>query len=90
MYRAVLLAAILAAVPGRALADVDQFLGKPVTGVHVEVEGRPLNDRAVVDLIETHVGDALSMRAVRESITRTATSDRPVRSAICFVARPST
>ena len=51
-----------------AAADVRDFLGRPLADVRVEVGGQPLVDPAVVQLIETRVGEALSMRLVRETI----------------------
>ena len=53
-------------VPARA--DVRDFLGRPVASVRVEVGGQPLADPALLPLIETRVGEALSMRRVRETI----------------------
>jgi outer membrane protein assembly complex protein YaeT len=63
----VLLASTGAAAQVRTpAADV---IGKPVTEVHLVSEGRPADEPALVDLIETRVGQPLSMAAVRESIT---------------------
>ena len=61
-----LAALLLTVTPARA--DVRDFLGRPLTSVRVEVGGQPLADPALLPLIETRVGDALSMRRVRETI----------------------
>ena len=61
--------ALLVAAPGTALADIADYLGKPVASLRVEVEGRPVEDPRIVGLIETRVGSPLSMLAVRETIT---------------------
>lgn len=61
--------ALLAVAPGLALADIGDYLGKPVASLRVEVEGRPVSDPRVVGLIETRLGSPLSMLAVRETIT---------------------
>jgi outer membrane protein insertion porin family len=45
------------------------FVGLPVAEIRLVVEGKPTEDPTVLELIETHVGDPLSMAAVRESIT---------------------
>jgi outer membrane protein insertion porin family len=49
--------------------DATTYIGKPVVEVGLLSEGRPVDDPAAAALIETHVGDPLSMAAVRESIT---------------------
>src|SRR3954447_1917570 len=50
-------------------ADTAGYVGKPVVDVGLLSEGRPVEDPAAAALIETHVGEPLSMAAVRESIT---------------------
>ncbi len=45
-----------------------RVIGKPVTAVHLVSEGRPADEPVLVDLIETRVGQPLSMSAVRETI----------------------
>ena len=49
-------------------AQQGQHLGKTVTDVRVEVAGQPVMDANVLGLIETRIGDALQMRAVRSTI----------------------
>ena len=56
------------AVAPAARADVADYLGKPIAAVAVEVEGRAVADTRLLLLVETTVGQALGMRAVRESI----------------------
>ena len=45
------------------------FVGQQIVEVQMVSEGRPIEDPAIRALIETHVGDPLSMTQVRESIT---------------------
>jgi outer membrane protein assembly factor BamA len=59
--------ALLAAVPPAA-ADVRDYLGRPLADVRVEMGGQPVTDPSVLQLIETRVGEALSMEHIRESI----------------------
>ena len=57
-----------AAAPVQAARDVDRFIGRNVVEVELAVDGRPLDDAAVRELIETRVGEPLSMRQVRETL----------------------
>ena len=50
-------------------SQVDQFVGEPVSEVRLVSEGRVLRDPSVLELVETKVGQPLSMRKVRESLT---------------------
>jgi outer membrane protein insertion porin family len=52
-----------------ASASISDYLGKPVGSVRLVVEGRETTDPALVQLVETQIGEPLSMTAVRESIT---------------------
>ena len=52
-----------------APADAAGYIGKPVVEVGLLSEGRPVEDPAAAALIETRVGEPLSMAEVRESIT---------------------
>ena len=63
-----ILVVLHAAAPAPA-AGLDEFVGKPVLGVDLVSDGRPLRDAAVLALVETRVGVPLSMRQVRESVT---------------------
>ena len=60
------LVCLLSAGPARA--DVADYLGKPLTAVRVEAEGRVLDDADVLELLETVVGSPLRMRDVRASV----------------------
>jgi len=51
-----------------ARADTDRFVGKLVVKVELVSDGRPIEDDAVADLVETKIGQPLSMRQVRESL----------------------
>jgi outer membrane protein insertion porin family len=72
MFRSVrtgiVLAACLHLLSAPVAADVRDFIGRTLTDVRVEVGGLPYADPSVLQLIETRVGDALSMQRVRESI----------------------
>jgi outer membrane protein insertion porin family len=66
----VLVAAILiAGAAARAGAQVDGYLGKPVTAVRLVSEGKDTVEPALVELVQTKVGRPLSMAQVRETIT---------------------
>lgn len=52
-----------------AQAPAAAYIGKPIVEVRILSEGRPIEDPAAAALIETRVGQPLSMTAVRESIT---------------------
>ncbi len=43
-------------------------VGQPIVEQQLDEEGRVVNEPAVIRLLETHVGDLLSVRAVRETI----------------------
>jgi outer membrane protein insertion porin family len=58
--------ALLAATP--ADADVREFLGRTLVDVRVELGTVPLVERSVLELVETRVGEPLSMEQVRETI----------------------
>jgi outer membrane protein insertion porin family len=61
--------AAITLLPGAlAAADVSDYIGRTITDVRVEVGGMPFSDRSVLQLIETRVGDVLSMQQVRESV----------------------
>lgn len=44
------------------------YAGRAVTAVRIDLDGRPVTDPGVVDLVETRVGFALSLAQVRQSI----------------------
>jgi outer membrane protein assembly factor BamA len=61
-------ALVLAGAAAPAAADVRDFLGRPLADVRVELAGAPVTDPVVLQLIETRVGQPLSMEQVRESL----------------------
>ena len=62
-----LLAHQAAAVAADA-SDPSLYVGKPVSAVVLEIEGRPTADPRVRALVETNAGKPLSMAEVRESV----------------------
>ncbi len=70
-WRAVALGVLLTAagVVPAAAAGLDDFVGKPVVDVELVSDGIALRDEAILELVETRVGEPLSMRQVRESVT---------------------
>jgi outer membrane protein insertion porin family len=60
---------LLALAPAAALADVADFLGKPITAIRLISEGRSADDPRLLAVVETRVGQPLSMLDVRESVT---------------------
>ena len=63
---AVLVAALLLA--GVTTARAEQYLGRTVADVRVEVAGVVLADPAVIDLVETRIGEPLTMINIRSTI----------------------
>jgi outer membrane protein assembly complex protein YaeT len=69
LERTAVLAAIMTLLTGRyADADVRDYLGRLLVDVRVEVNGEPYEEPSVLQLIETRIGEPLSMQQVRESI----------------------
>ena len=64
------MARLLVLLAGLGVADTAsaQHLGRTVTDVRVEIAGQPAIDPNVLGLIETRIGDALEMHAVRSTI----------------------
>ena len=60
---------LLMCLPSSARAQVDGYLGKPITVVRLVIEGHDSIDPALTDVVETKVGRPLSMAQVRETIT---------------------
>ena len=56
------------ALTNPAAASVEQYLGRNVADVRIDVAGVPVLDPAVLDLIETRVGEPLTMLRVRSTI----------------------
>ena len=48
--------------------DLEQYLGRTITDVRVEIAGVPSSEASVLELIETRVGEPLGMRDVRGTI----------------------
>ena len=51
-----------------ARAEVADYVGKPVTSIRLVLDGRDTTEPALVQVVETRLGDPLSMLDVRESI----------------------
>ena len=56
------------APPVQAARAVDTFIGRNVVEVQLAVDGRPVEDGPLRELVETRVGEPLSMRQVRETL----------------------
>lgn len=57
------------ASPAGAQSVASQYAGRPVEDVRMLVENKPSTEAALLELIEVHAGEPLSMAAVRETIT---------------------
>jgi len=66
---AVLAAMLPAAAAAQAPAPPASRLGQRIVDIRLVREGQPVNDPTLLALVETHVGDPLSMVQVRASIT---------------------
>jgi outer membrane protein insertion porin family len=66
-----LVLALLAGGPafGQSLPVAAHLYGQPIVSLSIDIEGVRTADPALADLIETHRGQRLEARAVRESIT---------------------
>jgi outer membrane protein assembly factor BamA len=61
--------AVLSAGPVFAQPPVEKFSGRPISTVQVLVERAQAPEPALAELVETRVGQPLSMADVRETIT---------------------
>ena len=61
-------AALAIGVAPAAARQVQQYLGKTIIDVRVEIAGVPAVEAAVLELVETRVGETLKMQAVRSTI----------------------
>ena len=61
----VIVAALLLTMTG---AEPQDYLGKTITDVRVEIAGVPVVESAVLELVETRVGEPLAMQNVRGTI----------------------
>ena len=55
-------------VPPSAFAQPTDLVGKQIVEVRAEQEGQPVVDRVVLGLLETEIGEPLSMHDVRQTI----------------------
>ena len=62
-------AAVACAVPVVAQTAASTFVGRRVVDVRIVAEGRAIDEPLINGLVETRVGDPLSMSQVRETIT---------------------
>ena len=53
----------------RGEAAIDDYLGKPIASVRLLIEGRDTTDPAVARVVETPVGQPLTVAAVRDTIS---------------------
>ncbi len=58
-----------AAPPVVSAQSVDDLVGTTIADVRVVVDGQRVRQPSILELVETRVGQALSMREVRESVT---------------------
>jgi outer membrane protein insertion porin family len=68
-FGAAWLAAALLALAHPAAADVSEYLGRRVASVVLESEGRRLTDPRLLEIVETPVGQPLTMVAVRDTVS---------------------
>jgi outer membrane protein assembly complex protein YaeT len=66
--RVVALVIALFAPASPAAADIADYVGKPLADVRVELGGLPFSEAAVLELIQTRVGEPLRLEQIRESI----------------------
>lgn len=59
---------LLTLVNFRASAQVEQYLGRPITDVRLTIRGQPTSEAELRNVLETRVGDLLEAARVRESI----------------------
>jgi outer membrane protein insertion porin family len=60
---------VLIGLAPAAEAAVDDYIGKPIASIRLVVEGRETTEASLVRVIETRVGQPLSMSAVRDTIS---------------------
>lgn len=68
--------ALVAAAARPAAADIGELLGRRVIDVRVEAGGVTVTERGVIALVETTLGDPLTMRDVRQTIEHFVTLGR--------------
>ncbi len=62
------LAIVLGAIPARAQTPVTRFVGRTIADVRLDEEGRTVTDPMMVQLLETRVGEPLSLARVRDTL----------------------
>ena len=67
-WGAAIAALVFAGSVGARAAEIAELVGKPVAEVRLFRAGVPDDDRATLDLVETRIGQPLSMRQIRESV----------------------
>ncbi len=67
---------VLAFAAPSAAADVGALLGRRVTDVRIEADGAPVTDAAALSLVETRIGEVLTMSGVRQTIDHFVTLGR--------------
>ncbi|HEY2905763.1 MAG TPA: POTRA domain-containing protein [Vicinamibacterales bacterium] len=60
---------LLALFRGAANAAVVDYIGKPIGTVRLVIEGRNTTDPLLIQVVETRVGEPLSMAQVRDTVT---------------------
>lgn len=55
-------------LPCSASAQITDLMGLPIIDIRVQQEGRAVDDRLILGLLETEIGRPLSMRDVRQTI----------------------
>jgi outer membrane protein assembly factor BamA len=60
--------ALSLAAPLFAQAPLDRLIGRPISGISLELEGRPITEVEISRVLETQVGSPFSTSEVRESI----------------------
>ncbi len=67
--RPLLVLLLLASLAGAANAAIVDYLGKPIGVVRLVIEGRDTTDPLLIQVVETRVGEPLSMAQVRDTVT---------------------
>ena len=58
----------MSAVAIAQVPDVSAYLGQPTVEIRLQIEGRVVDDPALLELVETRTAEPLTMVAVRESV----------------------
>lgn len=79
----------LLAATGPASAQIDGLIGQRVVAVDFVSDGRPADDPAAAELVETRIGEPLAMRQVRESLAHLYSTGRYGGVRVEATARPA-